>query len=72
MLTQAYMPVERVMAYYGNKSNPIAHFPLNFALISTSQENVSAQSIHSAIRTSMDNLPERAWPSWMVSSFLFP
>jgi len=72
MLTEAYMPVDKVMAYYGNKSNPIAHFPFNFALISASQENISAQSIYSAISTWTDNLPEGAWPNWVVSVFVFP
>jgi hypothetical protein len=71
MITEAYMPVENLMAYYGNKSHPTAHFPFNFALISASQENISAQSIHDAIKTWMENLPEGAWPNWVVSWILF-
>ncbi|XP_021941641.1 maltase 1-like isoform X2 [Zootermopsis nevadensis] len=65
MITEVYMPVEKLMAYYGNKSHPIAHFPFNFELISVSQENISAQSIYSTIMTWMDNLPKGAWPNWV-------
>jgi hypothetical protein len=71
MITEAYMPAEKLMAYYGNKTHPIAHFPFNFELISASQENISAQRIYSAIMTWMDNLPKGAWPNWVVSCILF-
>jgi hypothetical protein len=70
MMTEAYMPVEKLMAYYGNKSHPIAHFPFNFALISASQKNITAQSIYTAISSWMDNLPKGAWPNWVVSWIL--
>jgi len=71
MITEAYLPVKEVMAYYGNKSHPIVHFPLNFMLISVSRKNVSAQSIYDAIRIWMDSMPEGAWPNWLVSWILF-
>ncbi|XP_023718249.2 probable maltase isoform X2 [Cryptotermes secundus] len=68
MMTEAYMPVEKLMAYYGNKSHPIAHFPLNFALISASQKNITAQSIYTAVSTWMNNLPKGAWPNWVIGN----
>jgi alpha-glucosidase len=65
-MTEANMSVEKLVVYYGNTSHPIAHFPFNTALISASQ-NISAQSIYSAINTWIDNLPRGAWPNWVVS-----
>jgi hypothetical protein len=67
LMTEANVSVEKLVAYYGNTSHPIAHFPFNNALISASQKNITAQSIYSAIKTWMDNLPKGAWPNWVVS-----
>lgn len=69
-MTEAYMSMEKLVTYYGNKSHPIAHFPFNTAFILATQKNITAQTIHSAINTWMDNLPKGAWPNWVVSWIL--
>ncbi len=32
MLTEAYLPLDELLKYYGSSERPIAHLPLNFSL----------------------------------------
>ncbi|KAJ4436648.1 hypothetical protein ANN_16779 [Periplaneta americana] len=68
MMTEAYMPVRNLMEYYGNKSTPIAHFPFNFEFIELKKKNLTAESVHNVIKSWMDNLPNGAWPNWVIGN----
>ena len=69
-MVEAYLPVDEVMDYYGNKSTPIAHFPFNFEFITSIPHNITATKVYNTIQTWMQNLPEGAWPNWVVSNML--
>lgn len=55
------------MMYYGNQSEPGAHFPFNFLFINTFDQQSDAARVHQLIRSWIKGMPSGMWPNWVVS-----
>jgi alpha-glucosidase len=64
MVGEIYLPVERIMAYYG-ASGEGAHLPFNFQLIGLPW---NARDIASAIERYEALLPSFGWPNWVLGN----
>jgi alpha-glucosidase len=64
LIGEIYLPVERLVAYYG-KDLAGAHLPFNFALISTAWH---AREIEDLIARYEAALPRGAWPNWVLGN----
>jgi alpha-glucosidase len=64
MVGEIYLPVERLMAYYG-ASGEGAHLPFNFQLIRLPWD---ARDIAAAIERYEALLPSHAWPNWVLGN----
>jgi alpha-glucosidase len=64
LIGEIYLPLQRLVAYYGNDLGG-AHLPFNFALLSTLW---SARSIEKIIADYEAALPEGAWPNWVLGN----
>jgi alpha-glucosidase len=64
LIGEIYLPVERLVAYYG-KDLAGAHLPFNFALISTPWH---AREIEALIARYEAALPPGAWPNWVLGN----
>jgi alpha-glucosidase len=61
---EIYLPVERLMAYYG-ASGEGAHLPFNFQLIGLPWK---ARAIAAAVERYEAMLPSYAWPNWVLGN----
>ncbi|WP_187261895.1 alpha-amylase family glycosyl hydrolase [Pontibacter beigongshangensis] len=64
MIGEIYLPIQKLMTYYGNENNG-AHLPFNFLLLSLQWE---AQLIASNIDMYEGALPEGGWPNWVLGN----
>jgi alpha-glucosidase len=64
LIGEVYLPIERLIAYYGNDLKG-AQMPFNFALLSTLW---SARSIEKIIADYEGALPSGAWPNWVLGN----
>ena len=64
LVGEIYLPVERLMAYYG-ASGKGAHLPFNFQLI---QLPWKAREIAAAVERYEALLPSYAWPNWVLGN----
>jgi alpha-glucosidase len=64
LIGEVYLPLHRLVAYYGNDLSG-AHLPFNFALLSTLW---SARSIEKIIADYEAALPPGAWPNWVLGN----
>ncbi|MDB5605426.1 MAG: alpha-amylase [Bradyrhizobium sp.] len=64
LIGEIYLPVQRLVAYYGNDLTG-AQMPFNFALLSTLW---SARSIEKIIADYEGALPAGAWPNWVLGN----
>ena len=64
LVGEIYLPVERLMAYYG-ASGKGAHLPFNFQLI---QLPWNAREIAAAVERYEALLPPDAWPNWVLGN----
>jgi alpha-glucosidase len=64
LIGEIYLPIERLVAYYGNDLKG-AQMPFNFALLSTLW---SARSIERIIGDYEAALPKGAWPNWVLGN----
>lgn len=64
LIGEIYLPLHRLMAYYGNDLTG-AQMPFNFALLSTFW---SARSIEKIIEDYEKALPRGAWPNWVLGN----
>jgi alpha-glucosidase len=64
LIGEIYLPLQRLVAYYGNDLRG-AHLPFNFALLSTLW---SARSIEKIIADYEAVLPAGAWPNWVLGN----
>jgi alpha-glucosidase len=64
LIGEIYLPVERLVAYYGQDLSG-AHLPFNFALISTAWH---AREIEDLIERYEAALPPGAWPNWVLGN----
>jgi alpha-glucosidase len=61
---EIYLPVEQLVAYYGQEG-PGCHLPFNFQLVESPWD---ARGIAAAIDTYEALLPEDAWPNWVLGN----
>jgi alpha-glucosidase len=64
MVGELYLPVERLVAYYGENGSGV-HLPANLHLISTPWD---AGEISAFIDAYEDALPPYAWPNWVLGN----
>ena len=64
LIGEIYLPLHRLVAYYGNDLTG-AQMPFNFALLSTLW---SARSIERIIEDYEKALPQGAWPNWVLGN----
>ena len=65
MVGEIYDPVDRVMSYYGQNGDEF-HFPFNFFLLDNS--NWNGIDVNNTISAWLDNMPEGAWPNWVLGN----
>jgi alpha-glucosidase len=64
LIGEIYLPIERLMAYYGRDLSGV-HLPFNFSLISARWQ---ARSIGKLIDEYEMALPAGAWPNWVLGN----
>jgi len=64
LLGEIYLPIERLVAYYGRNLGGV-HFPYNFALLTAKWE---ARSIARLIDDYEAALPQGGWPNWVLGN----
>jgi alpha-glucosidase len=64
LIGEIYLPLRRLVAYYGNDLTG-AQMPFNFALLSTLW---SARSVEKIIADYEGVLPKGAWPNWVLGN----
>lgn len=64
MIGEAYLPIDRLMAYYGADLTGF-HLPFNFHLISTAWKPEALASLIEAYEAA---LPAGAWPNWVLGN----
>ncbi|RBP17658.1 alpha-glucosidase [Roseiarcus fermentans] len=64
MIGEAYLPIDRLMAYYGADLTGF-HLPFNFHLISTDWKPAALAAL---IETYEAALPAGAWPNWVLGN----
>lgn len=64
LIGEIYLPVERLVAYYGRDLQGL-HLPFNFALLSTSWQ---ARQIARVIEEYEFALPSGGWPNWVLGN----
>jgi alpha-glucosidase len=64
LIGEVYLPLHRLVAYYGNDLSG-AQMPFNFALLSTLW---SARAIETIIAEYEKALPAGAWPNWVLGN----
>jgi alpha-glucosidase len=64
LIGEAYLPLDRLMAYYGSAQDGF-HLPFNFHLMSTPW---SPRSINDLVCAYETLLPEGGWPNWVLSN----
>ena len=65
LVGEIYLPVERLMDYYGTRDAPGVHLPFNFQLIGASW---NAREIAHRIAEYEAALPEGGWPNWVLGN----
>jgi len=65
LIGEIYLPVERLVAYYGTPDRPGVHLPYNFGLIHVPWD---AGRIRDAIAGYEAALPGHAWPNWVLGN----
>ena len=65
LVGEAYLPLEKVMAYYGTPERPGVHLPFNFHLIGATWK---ASFIADLIAQYDGLLPPGRWPNWVLGN----
>jgi alpha-glucosidase len=64
LVGEIYLPVERLMAYYGKKGEGV-HLPFNFQLIDAPWH---ARALHRMVAEYEAALPPGGWPNWVLGN----
>jgi alpha-glucosidase len=64
LLGEIYLPIERLVAYYGRELDGV-HFPYNFALLTA---DWNARSLARLIEEYEAALPPGGWPNWVLGN----
>ncbi|HEX2141277.1 MAG TPA: alpha-amylase family glycosyl hydrolase [Candidatus Limnocylindria bacterium] len=69
MIAEIYLPVDRLVDYYGRGERAGAHLPFNFHLILTPWD---AREIELVVDRYEGALPANAWPNWVLGNHDLP
>ena len=64
LIGETYLPLERLMQYYGPSGGGL-HLPFNFQLLLVDWR---AEAVHAAIKRYEELLPPGAWPNWVLGN----
>jgi len=64
MAIETYLNFKYSKKFYGNETNPGAHFPLNTCFFA--EKHLSAREYVDRLTELFSNLPTGAWLSWIV------
>ncbi|MET0674810.1 MAG: alpha-amylase family glycosyl hydrolase, partial [Bradyrhizobium sp.] len=64
LIGEIYLPVERLVAYYGKEMGGV-HLPFNFALLNVRWD---ARAIQSLVNEYEAALPSGGWPNWVLGN----
>jgi len=64
LVGEIYLPVERLMAYYGKQGEGV-HLPFNFQLIDAPW---NARALHKMVQDYEAALPSGGWPNWVLGN----
>ncbi len=65
IIGEIYLPVDKLVMYYGKEPNAGVHLPFNFHLVSTEWD---AQQINQLVSTYEGALPAEGWPNWVLGN----
>ena len=65
LIGEIYLPMERLVDYYGTDADPGVHLPFNFALIFADWR---AEPLAELIRRYESLLPPGGWPNWVLGN----
>jgi alpha-glucosidase len=65
LIGEIYLPLERLMAYYGTAALPGIHLPFNFQLITSAWDAATVRGMIAAYEAA---LPDGAWPNWVLGN----
>ena len=65
LIGEIYLPIDRLMAYYGSAAEPGVHLPFNFQLIDAPWD---AATLARLIADYEAALPAGAWPNWVLGN----
>jgi alpha-glucosidase len=65
LIGEIYLPIAQLVTYYGRGDRPGAHLPFNFQLITLPWD---ARTISVAVDRYEGELPEGAWPNWVLGN----
>jgi alpha-glucosidase len=65
LIGEIYLPLDRLVAYYGTTPHRSAHLPFNFQLLELPWD---AERIAQAIEVYEGLLPGTAWPNWVLGN----
>ena len=65
LIGEIYLPLERLVSYYGSGPGTGVHLPFNFALIFADWR---AEAIRDLVHRYESLLPEGAWPNWVLGN----
>lgn len=65
MIGEIYLPIHKLVTYYGSATERGAHLPFNFTLLSLPW---TAPGISAAISEYEGALPENGWPNWVLGN----
>jgi alpha-glucosidase len=68
LIGEIYLPLERLMRYYGRELRG-AHLPFNFSLLGASW---NAETLAGLIREYEASLPPGGWPNWVLGNHDWP
>ena len=64
LIGEIYLPLERLMQYYGEAGGGL-HLPFNFQLLLVDWR---AEAVHAGIKRYEELLPAGAWPNWVLGN----
>ncbi|MDO6416364.1 alpha-amylase family glycosyl hydrolase [Sphingomonas sp. BIUV-7] len=65
LVGEIYLPLDRLMAYYGSPASPGVQLPFNFQLIDAPWD---ARGLHDLVAAYEAALPAGGWPNWVLGN----